>query len=94
MHGTMNLKYLLTFAGVLCEINEQLKPRETSVYYGVLCNGFVQLLDMCEMLTGETNLEEALKSAAVAMVLHNTHKQSIFMVSNTTELAGIATLWA
>jgi len=71
-----------------------MKPSETSVCHGVLCNGFVQLLDMCELLRRETNLEEAFKSAAVAMVLHNTHKHSIFMVSNTTELAGIATLWA
>ena len=80
---------------MLCEINnEKLKPSETSVYYGVLCNGFVQLLDMCEMLRRETYLEEAFKAAAVAMVLHNAYKYSILMVSNATELAGIATSWA
>ena len=85
---------LLTFVGVLCEMNnEKLKPSETSVYCGVLCNVFVQLSDMWEMLRRETYLEEAFKTSAVAVVLHNAYKYSILMVSNATELAGIATLW-
>jgi hypothetical protein len=80
---------------VLCEINnEKLNPSETSVYYGVLCNGFVQLLDMCEMLRRETYLEEEFKAAAFAVVLPNAYKCSILMISNATELAGIATSWA
>jgi hypothetical protein len=49
---------------------------------------------MREMLRREMNLEEAFKTAAVAVVLHNAYKDGILMVSNTTELAGIATLWA
>jgi hypothetical protein len=49
---------------------------------------------MREMLRRETNLEEAFKAAADAVVLHNAYKYSILMGSNTTELAGRATLWA
>lgn len=80
---------------MFCEINnDKLNPSEASVYYGVLCNGFVQLLDLCEMLRKETDLEEAFKAATVAVVLRNAYKYSILMVCNTTELAGIATLWA
>lgn len=73
---------------MLCERNsEELKPSEASIHFGVLCNGFVQLLVMREILRRETNLEKAFKAPAFAVVVHNAYKDNILVTSYTIEVS-------